>query len=278
MKTKFVIDCGSRSIKLHEALGGAVTLQATRSWDPINDSTNVERVGRLLQDLTRDVPAVSAIHVVGTAAARRDPRVAAAIDTACRLLGWTYETLSHASEAQLIRDAFGVAPDRDVVNAGGGSIQIVRPDGQADLIGLGISDLNQKFNLSGRAAGRRVAEACDFVRAKLPPMRRPFVYSGGELSYLIAFGARVGRDGRCEAGEFFRLAAEVDAMELEAMERRSPFDPGWVRGAVASNAVVKAMLIESGADHYYASDVNIADGIIAGIAEGRVADAPNARL
>jgi hypothetical protein len=278
MRVQFVIDCGSRSIKLHEAQAGAVTLQATRSWDPINDAANVERVGELLKDLTRGVPAISAIHVVGTAAARRDPRVAAAIDDACRSLGWTYQTLSHAAEARLIRDAFAVEHDCDVVNAGGGSIQIVRPDGHADLLVFGISDLNQRFKLSGPVEDRRIAEAYDFVRAALPLMRRPFIYSGGELSYLVAFGANVDRNGRCEADEFFRLAAEVDAMEIDEMEFRSPFDPAWVRGAVASNAIVKAMLIESRADHYYASDVNIADGIIAGIAAGRVAHAPDARL
>jgi hypothetical protein len=277
MGTQFVIDCGSRSIKLHEAGRGAVTLQATRSWDPINDATNVERVGQLLADLTKDLPAVSAIHVVGTAAARRDRRVADAIDSACRALGWTYETLSHASEAMLILDAFGGAMDRDIVNAGGGSIQIVRPNGEADLLGFGISDLNQKFDLAGRAGGRRIEEACDFVCAALPPMRRPFVYSGGELSYLRAFGARVGAEGRCEAHEFIRLAAEVDAMELEEMEVLSPFDRGWVRGAVASNAIVKAMLLESGAGHYYASDINIADGIISSLA-GRAAYASHAGL
>jgi hypothetical protein len=109
-------------------------------------------------------------------------------------------------------------------------------------------------------------------------MRRPFVYSGGELRYLVAFGARVDGTGRCEAEEFLRLSAAVDVMGLEEMEERSPFDAGWVRGAVASNAIVKAMLIETGADHYYASDVNIGDGIIAGIAAGRVKHAPNARL
>jgi hypothetical protein len=275
MRAQFVIDCGSRSIKLHEACDGAVTLQATRSWDPINDAANAARVGELLADLTKDLPAVSAIHVVGTAAARRDRRVAQAIDKACSALGWTYETLSHASEAMLILDAFGAAEDRDIVNAGGGSIQIVRPNGEAELLDFGISDLNRNFDLAERADGRRTEEACDFVRAALPPMRRPFIYSGGELSYLVAFGARVEAHGRCAANEFFRLAARVDAMELEEMEGLSPFDGGWVRGAVASNAIVKAMLLHSGVDHYFASDVNIADGIIASLA-GRAANASHA--
>ena len=42
--------------------------------------------------------------------------------------------------------------------------------------------------------------------------------------------------------------------------------PGWVRGAIASNAIVRACLERSGVDHYYASDTNIADGIISGVA------------
>lgn len=277
MRTHFVIDCGSRSIKLHEAGAGAVTLQATRSWDPINDAANIGRISELLADLTKDLPAVSAIHVVGTAAARRDPLVATAIDAACRALGWTYETLTHASEASLIRQAFAGADGRDIVNVGGGSIQIVDPDGVDRLLDFGISDLNTRFGLARRPEERRLEDARGFVRAALPQVRRPFVYSGGELSYLRAFGARVAPDGRCEAAEFFRVAAEIDAMELDTMERLSPFDGGWMRGAVASNAIVGAMLIAGGLDHYYASDVNIADGIIAGLA-GRAAHASHAGL
>jgi hypothetical protein len=165
-----------------------------------------------------------------------------------------------------------------VVNAGGGSIQIVRPDGATALMDFGISDLNRWFGLEGPVGSRRVEEAFGFVRAALPPMPRPFLYSGGELSYLVAFGAKVDPEGRCEVSDFLRLAAEVDAMELGRMEALSPFDRGWARGAVASNAIVRAMLMACGADHYYASDVNIADGIIAAVAAGRTAHAPDARL
>jgi hypothetical protein len=277
MGRQYVIDCGSRSIKLHEADRDTVSLHATRSWDPINDTANVARVGQLLADLTKDLPAVSSIHVVGTAAARRDPKVASAIGEACASFGWTYETLSHAGEALLIREAFAGREDCDIINAGGGSIQIVRPDGSTELLDFGMSDLNARFDLAGWAGGRRIREACEFVRGELPSMRRPFIYSGGELSYLRAMGAAVGGDGRCGLAEFARVTAKVDAMELDALEAFSPFDEGWMRGAVASNVIVRAMLLASGADHYYASDINIADGIIAALA-GRAAHASNARL
>lgn len=274
MDSQFVIDCGSRSIKLHEARPGVVTLRATRSWDPINDARTIERVDALLADLTKGL-AVSAIHVVGTAAARRDAGVAGAIELACRTRGWSYETLSQSSEADLILDAFGGPADRDIVNAGGGSIQIVRASGEAVLLDFGISDLNARFGLGLEPADRQLDAARAFVRRALPAMDRPFIYSGGELSYLRAVGATVGDDGSCSAVEFERVATLVDTTPNAELVQFSPFDPGWMRGAVASNAIVLACLEEAAIDHYFASDVNIADGIIAGLAR-RLADAPPA--
>ncbi|HHY50291.1 MAG TPA: exopolyphosphatase [Alphaproteobacteria bacterium] len=266
MGTLFVIDCGSRSIKLHEASGGSVTLAAMRSWDPIGDAGALGRVGELFAELTQDVPRTARVHVVGTAAARRDHGVAEALGQVCRALGWSYQTLTHASEAELIRDAFGAPRDRDIVNAGGGSIEIVRPKGAAVLLDFGITDLNRRFGLMEEPARREVAAARAFVRDALPALERPFIYSGGELSYLRALGARIGPDGRCDAAEFERIASRVDGLDNARLETLSPFDPGWMHGAVASNAIVAACLAKSGLDHYYASDVNIADGIVAGLA------------
>lgn len=270
MSVNFVIDCGSRSIKLHRAdQGGAVSLWATRSWDPINDAQQAGRVGALLVDLTQDVVARTSIHVVGTAAARRDRRVATAIGEACAALGWSYETLSHAREAALIRAAFGNRDDCDIVNAGGGSIQIVTADGAVALLDFGISDLNRNFGLHGAPAERRIAEATAFVAARLPRLVRPFIYSGGELTYLLALGAAVSGEGACTAAEFERVAQHFDGLDATAQQELSPFDAGWTSGAVASNAIVRAALSASGAGHYIASDINIADGIIASLAETR---------
>lgn len=277
MGTQFVIDCGSRSIKLHEAAGGAVSLWATRSWDPINDARQTARVGELLADLTKGLPAVSAIHVVGTAAARRDPDVAGAIAGACQTMGWTYETLSHDAEAALIRSAFGGNVDSDIINVGGGSIQIVEADSRVTLLGFGISDLNRMFRLNGEPAVRQVRAATDFARERLPALQRAFIYSGGELSYLHKLGAQVGEGGHCTADEFERVADLADAMSAAELVTVSPYDAAWSTGAVASNAIVRACLERCGAGFYYASDINIADGIIASLA-GRSTDAAHAGL
>jgi exopolyphosphatase/pppGpp-phosphohydrolase len=251
-----------------------VSLWATRSWDPINDTRHAARVGELLADLTKDIPAVSAIHVVGTAAARRDPDVAGAIAAACGTMGWTYETLSHEAEAALIQSAFGGRVDCDIINVGGGSVQIVGADGRVSLLGFGISDLNRLFALNAEPAERQVRAATEFVRDRLPALERPFVYSGGELSYLTKLGADVGPGGRCTGEEFERVARLADAMTADELVAVSPFDAAWSTGAVASNAIVRACLERCGAGFYYASDVNIADGIIASLA-GRSSDAAN---
>jgi hypothetical protein len=269
---RFVIDCGSRSIKLHSASPSGITLWATRSWDPIGDPRSARRIDALLSDLARFLPATAPVLVVGTAAARRSRRLARAIGSACSTHGWSYRTLSQQLEAQLIRDAFAVRSGCDIVNAGGGSIQIVDSTGALSLLDFGITDLNARFDLSGGPAGRDIAAATACVAERLPNMRGAFVYSGGELSYLRAAGARLGEEGRCTAAEFLRVATRVDAMNAEQLRCVSPFDPGWSRGAVASNAIVRACLARSGSDFYYASDVNIADGIIRRLA-GSAADA-----
>ncbi|HEV7276249.1 MAG TPA: hypothetical protein VGN80_08175 [Devosiaceae bacterium] len=260
MTPRFVIDCGSRSIKLHAASPAGVSLRGTRSWDPIGNRNSVHEIGILLDGLVATMPAEAPVLVVGTAAARRSRRLARAIGTACATRGWVYRTLSQRLEARLIRDAFPDCGNCDIVNAGGGSIQIV--GGGMSLLGFGITDLNLRFALSDVPSRRDCAAATAFVSRHLPELQGPFIYSGGELSYLRAAGATVGPDGRCAAAEFLRVAARVDAMDDAELRTVSPFDPGWSRGAVASNAIVRACLARSGSAFYIASDVNIGDGII----------------
>jgi hypothetical protein len=55
-------------------------------------------------------------------------------------------------------------------------------------------------------------------------------------------------------------------MESGELERLSPFDAGWCSGAVASNAIVRACLEQCDCGYYFASDINIADGIISSLA------------
>lgn len=266
MGAEFIIDCGSRSIKLHRAERGRARLEASRSWDPLGSGAGASQVGHLLTELATGLPPRARVHVVGTAAARRTPALAARLAAVCRPLGWHYETLTQDAEAQLIREALGDRQADEIVNVGGGSIQIVHPSGALTLLGFGISDLNARFGLERPPGHRRCRAATAFVREQLPSVAGGFLYSGGELSYLRAIGARLGAGGRCSRDEFDRVASRVDGLPLRTLAALSPYDAGWIGGAVASNAIVRALFLVTGADHYHASDLNIADGIVSGLA------------
>ncbi|WP_090819597.1 hypothetical protein [Paenibacillus sp. yr247] len=58
------------------------------------------------------------------------------------------------------------------------------------------------------------------------------------------------------------LAKQLAAMDLQALEAKSPFDPKWMHGVIASNCVVLAGLIKSGTTKFMPSDLNITHGLI----------------
>lgn len=262
MKNQYVIDFGSRSVKLHQTTGGLVSLHSVHSWDPIVEGVSDNKVGGILDDLTRSVPDHAGILVVGTAAARRDEKVANAIYSACDRIGLSYETITQKREAELIRQAFGEVLGFDIINVGGGSIQVVHDGGDVSLIEFGISDLNKLFALDGPLEQRDVSGARALLQGALPHRLGQFVYSGGERAYLNALGAELDDEGMCSADEFLRVTTPLANMSVEQLEALSPFDAGWMRGAIASNLIVEAALEVSGADVFIASDLNIADGII----------------
>lgn len=266
MRLSHIIDCGSRSIKLHEMTASSVTVKRMASWDPMGHAVSVVEVQSILADLVNGISDRSRIEVIGTAAARRDRDIETAVSEACNRVGLRYRTLSQVEEATLIQNAFGHHSEFDIVNAGGGSIQIVQAGGEMVLVETGISDLNSKFALNLPAAERQTKEAAMAVRLLVPRSQRPFIYSGGERGYLKKLGARLGDNGLCSRSEFIRVTSRLELLSLEELEALSPFDPKWMHGAIASNILVGALLEASGQDHFYASDLNIADGILGQIA------------
>jgi exopolyphosphatase/pppGpp-phosphohydrolase len=262
----YVIDVGSRSIKLHRQSGKDVSLTAIRNWDPINDARDAERLDQLLAHLITEADRAASIRAIGTAAARRNPELAAAIGIACERRGLPYETISQAREADLIRRAIGSRRQLDIINTGGGSIQIVHAKGGTELIEFGISDLNAMFGLGRAPEHRRINAAKRFLADGLPAGLRRFVYTGGEKRYLQSLGIRLDPRGFCRADDFRALARRLETLTQDELDRLSPFDTGWMSGAIASNLIVEACLDLSGADRFLPSDLNIADGVIAGLA------------
>lgn len=259
----YFIDIGSRSIKLYRNCAEPIGFRLVEvvNWDPLNSEVDRKSIRNRLECLLAE-QTDAVVCGVGTAAVRRSSQLACAVVGACRDLGIQYETISQEHEAELIRAACDdIAGTKDIVNVGGGSIQIVLADGTFSLITFGISDLNESFRLLATPTDRQVTSCVDWVAGQLPSKAGPFLYSGGEKTYLERLYVPVAADGMCRKSDFIDAAKWVAATDLASLEAISPFGPGWMRGAVASNCIVEAYLRQCGAEAFIASDINIADGV-----------------
>lgn len=262
----YIIDIGSRSLKLYRMpREGSDALQVLQvvNWDPIVTQPTVHVVRSHLRELLTSVQDGGAVSAIGTAAMRRFEGLALATSEACGELGIHYSTIGQVEEAELIRLAcHDMAHGLDIVNAGGGSIQIVKRDNALCLLPFGMTDLNQKFCLNGPPSDRSIATCVDWIALQLPDDVGPFMYTGGERSYLSKLGVALSDDGVCRKADFVHCAKQVAALDEMELETRSPFGPGWMHGAVASNCIVEAYLAKSNTHQFVASDVNIAHGLL----------------
>lgn len=264
-----VIDFGSRSIKVYAFNGTDLKIVFTHNWEPILCMPTADDLKGVLEDIKRAVPQAKTIEAIATEAARRSVDLSRIIESVCEFEGIRFEVISQTKEAELIHHAF--LDDRmvntDILNVGGGSIQIVRPNSEFVLIPFGISDLNSNFNLAGKPSERKFLECLAHIRSNLPKDLNAFVYTGGERTYLNAVGASINNQGQCLASEFRKISQKILSLQIDEMEMMSPFGKGWMTGAVASNCIVEASLDVSGSSFFYPSDQNIAHGLIKQIME-----------
>lgn len=262
----YIIDIGSRSLKLYRMpCEGSEMLQVVHvvNWDPIATQHTLHSVRSYLQQLLAAIQESGVVSAIGTAAMRRFEGLALATGEACGELGIHYATIDQVEEAELIRLACReAAQELDIVNAGGGSIQIVKRDNSLCLLPFGMTDLNRDFCLNGPPADRQTASCIAWVTRQLPDDAGSFMYTGGECSYLAKLGVPMSGHGICRKDDFVRCARQIAMLEEAELESRSPFGPGWMLGAVASNCIVEAYLAKSCAEEFVASDINIAHGLL----------------
>ena len=270
----FILDIGSRTIKLHglDPSTGRVSNLQNFTWDilsgPLSDEVVYLSLQASLAALPRPAPRIKAI---GTEAMRRSPDLAQMVEKACSELRIDYSTISQELEANLISLAaqrHGISSELDVVNAGGGSIQVVsQTSGQIQLMRFGISDLNRDFKLNGPSHARRIDSCIEWLGTQTPHRIKEFAYTGGERTYLGYFGVPVGADGRCQRSDFEAFAYELSKRPIYWLRKNSPFDSQWMTGAVASNCIVLAFMRSARADWFLPSDVNIGHGMLASVFE-----------
>ncbi|MEW9702729.1 hypothetical protein [Paenibacillus sp. SI8] len=268
---KTILDLGSHSAKLFTRFDGKVELMDVMTWELLEDTTDLKSIEVDLQIMLSKQNSTlqgkngGAIEAIGTEAMRRSPVLSAYMSEMCRKLGIPYRTISQKEEADLLHKAIADSdiPDNlDVINAGGGSIQIIsKKDACQHLIPFGISDLNQSFDLLESPEMRRVTECIEWVAARLPASLNQFAYTGGELTYLRHFSIELA-GSFCKKSAFTALAEKLAVLELQKLEASSPFDPKWMRGAIASNCIVLAGLVRANTDTFMATDLNIAHGFL----------------
>lgn len=228
----FILDVGSHSLKLYK-LGATVELSETLTWDPWGGDVEGHAPNTLLKDLlfrTQQRHPEHQITAFGTEAMRRDGELAGQVSASCGALGVPFRVISQDEEAALISAAFQAEGEysHDIVNVGGGSIQMVLGASgipRTWLLEFGIVDLNRGFNLLSEPEARDVAGCREFVAASLPQDIRQFVYTGGELTYLRHFGVPL-VDGYCDRYAFADLADRLEQLSVGELVHDSPFDPG----------------------------------------------------
>jgi hypothetical protein len=261
-----LLDLGSHSAKAYlkdELMNGQLSEVGVMTWSLLESEAAISGLESVLERLIAPFRSNCVrLMAVGTEAMRRNPELSTRTKQACSKLGIQYRTLTQKEEALLIRKALPTANGFDIVNAGGGSIQIVSgSDATPTLLSFGISDLNFRFSLTEEPVKRKVHECIDWVFMQLPENLGRFVYTGGEEKYLRHLGVPLS-DKLCQASHFEELADRLSALETRDLEALSPYDPKWMRGAVASNCIVLACLKRSGASSFMPSDTNIAFGLI----------------
>ncbi|UJF33409.1 Ppx/GppA phosphatase family protein [Paenibacillus hexagrammi] len=269
--SKLILDLGSHSAKVYAQAEMKVEQVDVLTWELLENEIDFSKLEEQLSGLLakhvdfREASGQGRVQAIGTEAMRRSPELSEAVSGICGRLGIDYRTISQREEAELLRQALaasGIPSDLDVINVGGGSIQIWLRSGRSPhLLPFGISDLNQRFALLEAPAGRKVRECIKWVAEQLPRSLNQFAYTGGEYTYLRHFSIQM-EGGYCKKQNFAKLSEAIAAADLEELEASSPYDSKWMRGAVASNCIVLACLETSGAGSFMPTDLNIAHGFL----------------
>ncbi|MCY9661254.1 hypothetical protein P5G65_01235 [Paenibacillus chondroitinus] len=269
---KLILDLGSHSAKVFKKSDIGIEQVDVLTWELLESEICLPSIEDKLKSLLStqgsflEGAPLGNIEAFGTEAMRRSPHLSEHMEEICRNLRIAYRTISQKEEAELLRKAISesdIPSHLDVINVGGGSIQIITKECEAPyLIPFGISDLNQEFQLLGAPHQRQITTCIKWLSSRLPASLGPFAYTGGEKTYLRHFDIELEQDLYCSRSDFTQLTRQLALLELSALENNSPFDPKWMRGAIASNCVVLAGLIKSGAGKFMPSDLNIAHGFM----------------
>ena len=121
----YVLDLGSHSAKIFKKENGVIKKVFTMTWEILERDRPWEEIKlQLDKNLMGKIPPQSKIKVIGTEAIRRNFSFEKKISSYFKNKGIPYQTITQQEESLLILNALEERPGLDVVDAGGGSIQI----------------------------------------------------------------------------------------------------------------------------------------------------------
>ncbi|MFB2771089.1 hypothetical protein ACE1AT_17620 [Pelatocladus sp. BLCC-F211] len=262
-----ILDLGSRTAKLY-IVDNEVQNINNVNWEIIEGKSSKQSIRSSLLKLLQPIQdnKIHRIHAIGTEAMRRDKKLENMVSSICQSLGILYTTISQEHEAKLIQGAAikaNITDKYDIINAGGGSIQIVLKEcSKPVLLNFGISTLNDRFYLLEPIENRKIEECIAWIKKHLPETTGSFAYTGGEATYLKHFGVPLQADHTCLKTYFSNFADSISNFDTQYLERVSPFGSKWMRGAIASNCIVLACLEKAQTNYFLPSDLNISHGFI----------------
>ncbi|MDD9267013.1 hypothetical protein ACFPES_08185 [Paenibacillus sp. GCM10023248] len=269
---KLILDLGSHSAKVFRKSDEGIEQIDVLTWELLESEVCLPAIENQIKSLLSsqgsmpDGDLQGHVEAIGTDAMRRSPQLCEHMEEICRNLRIAYRTISQKEEAELLRKAIAesdIPSHLDVIHAGSGSIQIITHECEAPyLIPFGISDLNQQFNLLCPPHQRQITTCIKWLSSRFPATLGPFAYTGGEKTYLKHFQIELEQDLYCLRSDFTLFTKQLAMLDLGSLEANSPFDPNWMRGAIASNCIVLAGLIKSGTAKFMPSDLNIAHGFM----------------
>ncbi|RTE11758.1 hypothetical protein [Paenibacillus whitsoniae] len=165
-----------------------------------------------------------------------------------------YRTMYQKEETELVKQAIAAMKlprELDVIHAGDNSIQIFTVNNDTPYyISSGLSDLNQQFDLLQAPHHRQIATCIKWLSCRFPTSLGSFVFIG-KTSFLLRHSQIELEEGLyCLRHDFIPFAQKIALQPLEELEANSPFSPAWMRGSLASNCIVLAALIKSGAPRF----------------------------
>ncbi|NOV01737.1 Ppx/GppA phosphatase family protein [Paenibacillus planticolens] len=269
---KLILDLGSHSANVFKKSNIGIEQVDVLTWELIESEVCLPSIEDKIKTLLSAQGSLingssqGTVEAIGTEAMRRSPILSEHMKEICRNLRIAYRTISQKEEAELLRRAISqsdIPSHLDVINVGSGSIQIITKECEAPfLIPFGTSDLNQEFHLLKPPHQRQITTCIKWLSTRLPASLEQFAFTGGAKTYLRHFQIELEQDLYCSRSDFTQLTRRLAACDLSDLEADSPFDPKWMRNAIASNCVVLAGLIKSGTSKFMPSDLNIAHGFM----------------